>query len=110
MAISGLSYNAIDFGPVPQRWDRVYSAFDEVVPQPKLVREQESIELTAASDADMSAFTEQELAVIDTVCARMKTLSAHDISILSHSEPAWQNHLHQSETIPFAEAFTLKAV
>ena len=24
MAISGLAYNAIDFGPVPQRWDRVY--------------------------------------------------------------------------------------
>lgn len=110
MAISGLSYNAIDFGPVPQRWDRVYSAFDEVVPQPKLVREQESIELTAATEADMSAFTQQELAVIDAVCAKMKTLSAHDISILSHSEPAWQNHLHQSETIPFAEAFTLTAV
>ena len=110
MAISGLAYNSIDFGPVPQRWDRVYSAFDEVVPQPKLVREQESIELTAATEADMSAFTQQELAVIDIVCARMKTLSAHDISILSHSEPAWKNHLHQSETIPFAEAFTLKAV
>ena len=110
MAISGLSYNAIDFGPVPQRWDRVYSAFDEVVPQPKLVREQESIELTAATEADMSAFTQQELAVIDTVCAKMKTLSAHDISILSHCEPAWRNHLHQSETIPFSDAFTLKAV
>lgn len=110
MAISGLSYNAIDFGPVPQRWDRVYSAFDEVVPQPKLVYEQESIELTAAAEADMSGYTEQELEVIDTVCAQMKTLSAHDISILSHSEPAWRNHLHQSETIPFAEAFTLKAV
>lgn len=110
MAISGLSYNAIDFGPVPQRWDRVYSAFDEVIPQPKLVYEQESIELTASAEADMSSFTEQELAVIDAVCAQMKPLSAHDISILSHSEPAWKNHLHQSETIPFAEAFTLKAV
>ena len=110
MAISGLTYNSIDFGPVPHRWDRVYSAFDEVVPQPKLVREQESVELTAAAEADMRAFTEQELAVIDTVCARMKTLSAHDISILSHSEPAWKNHLHQCETIPFSEAFTLKAV
>lgn len=30
MAISGLAYNALEFGPVPQRWDRVYSAFDEV--------------------------------------------------------------------------------
>lgn len=110
MAISGLSYNAIDFGPVPQRWDRVYSAFDEVVPQPKLVREQESVELTAAAEADMSYFTEQEQEVIDTVCTKMNALSAHEISKLSHSEPAWQNHLHQSDTIPFSEAFTLKAV
>ena len=110
MAISGLAYNSIDFGPVPQRWDRVYSAFDEVVPQPKLVYEQESVELTASAEADMSSFTEQELEVIDAVCTKMKTLSAHDISELSHSEPAWKNHLHQSDTIPFSEAFTLKAV
>ncbi len=110
MAISGLAYNSIEFGPVPQRWDRVFSAFDEVVPQSKLVVDQECVELTAASEADMSCFTEQELEVIDTVCARMKTLSAHDISKLSHVEPAWKNHLHQSETIPFSEAFTLKAV
>ena len=40
----------------------------------------------------------------------MKDLSAHDISELSHREPAWQNHLHQSETIPYAEAFSLVGV
>lgn len=110
MAISGLAYNSIEFGPVPQRWDRVFSAFDEVVPQSKLVVDQECVELTAASEADMSSFTVQELDVIDIVCAKMKTLSSHDISQLSHSEPAWKNHLHQSDTIPFTEAFTLKAV
>ena len=110
MAISGLAYNAIDFGPVPQRWDRVYSTFDEVVPQSKLVVDQECVELTAASEADMSCFTDQELELIDMVCAKMKTLSAHDISKLSHSEPAWKNYLHKSETIPFSEAFTLRAV
>ncbi len=55
----------------------------------------------------MGRFSEAELEVIDTVCGKMKNLSAHDISELSHAEPAWQKHLHQSETIPFAEAFTL---
>ena len=126
MAISGLAYNAIDFGPVPQRWDRVYSAFDEIVPQPKLVRDQESTALTASVGPDMACFTEQERAIIDTVCAKMKNLSAHDISALScakmknlsahdiselsHNEPAWQRHLHQVETIPYEEAFSLGAV
>ncbi len=110
MAISGLAYNAIDFGPVPQRWDRVYSAFDEVVPQPRLVYKQESIVLTADAPADMSCFTDQELSLINIVCEKTKDLSAHDISALSHSEPAWQNHVHQSETIPYIEAFTLVGV
>jgi hypothetical protein len=32
---------------------------------------------------------------------------AHDISEMSHREPAWQQHLHKNETIPFSEAFTL---
>ena len=72
MAISGLAYNAIDFGPVPQRWDRVYSAFDEIVPLPKLVRDQESTALTSSVEPDMACFTEQERAIIDTVCAKMK--------------------------------------
>ena len=109
MAISGLAYNAIEFGPVPQRWDRVYSAFDEVVPEPRLVRDQESTALTASAEADMSCFTEQERAIIDTVCAKMKGLSAHD-SELSHKEPAWQKHLQKEGTIPFEEAFSLVEV
>ena len=110
MSISGLAYNAIEFGPVPQRWDRVYSAFDEIVPEPRLVHEQESVALTASAEADMSSFTEQERAIIDTVCTKLKGLSAHDISELSHKEPAWQKHLHQVETIPFEEAFSLGVV
>ena len=110
MAISGLAYNALDFGPVPQRWDRVYSAFDEIVPLPKMVRDQESIALTASAEPDMTNFTEQERGIIDTVCAKMKILSAHDISELSHNESAWQRHLHQAETIPYEEAFNLVEV
>lgn len=110
MAISGLAYNAIDFGPVPQRWDRVYSAFDEIVPEQRLVHEQESTALTASAEADMSCFTDPERAIIDAVCAKLKDLSAHDISELSHNELAWQKHLHQAETIPFVEAFSLRAM
>ena len=110
MAISGLAYNAIEFGPVPQRWDRVYSAFDEIVPEPRMVKDQESIALTSNAEADMSCFTEKEMAIIDTVCKKTKRLNAHGISELSHGEPAWQNHLHQAGTIPYVEAFSLVAM
>lgn len=110
MAISGLAYNAIDFGPVPQRWDRVYSAFDEILPIPKQVHEQESVALMAGASPDMNCFSDKERAIIDTVCAKMKDLSAHEISDLSHLEPAWKNNLHQPNTIPFSDAFTLVAM
>ena len=110
MAISGLAYNAIEFGPVPQRWDRVYSAFDEIVQELRMVKDQESVALTTGTNADMSCFTEKEMAIIDTVCKKTKRLNAHGISELSHGEPAWQNHLHQPGTIPFAEAFSLVAM
>ncbi len=109
MAISGLAYKAIDFGPVPLRWDRVYSAFDEIELKPCLVHDQESVALTATTSADMSCFSQQETDLIDTVCDKMKGISAHDISQMSHNEPAWQNHLHQTETIPLSEAFSLVA-
>ena len=110
MAISGLAYNAIEFGPVPQRWDRVYSAFDEIVQELRVVKDQESIALTSNTEADMSCFSEKEMIIIDTVCKRMKRLNAHGISELSHSEPAWKNHLRQNDTIPYSEAFTLVAM
>ncbi len=110
MAISGLAYNAIEFGPVPQRWDRVYSAFDEIVPESRMVHDQESTALTASVEADMTCFTEHERKIIDTICAKMKGLSAHDISELSHNELAWQRHLQKEGTIPFEEAFSLVEV
>ena len=107
-AISGLSYMAIDFGPVPQRWDRVYSGFDEVIPQSKLVKDQECTVLTATSNADISLFSDKEIELINQVCAKLKRLNANKISEMSHQEPAWQNHHNQSSPIPFNEAFTLK--
>ena len=107
MAISGLAYQAIEFGPVPQRWDRVYSAFDEVQEQLRLVQGQECMSLMAGGEADMSAFTEAEMAVIDEVCGKLKDLTSRAVSKLSHEETAWKEHVGKPETIPFSEAFKL---
>ena len=76
----------------------------------RLFHDQECLVLTATAEADLSCFTDGELAIIDTVCAKMKSLSAHDISELSHNELAWQRHLHQVETIPYEEAVSLVMV
>ena len=107
MAISGLAYNAIEIGPVPQRWDRVYSAFDEIVPKPQLVNEQESVVLTSNIEADMDAFSQKEMGVVGTVCEKLKDLSLHAISEMSRMEPAWKKYLNRPGTIPYSEAFCL---
>ena len=107
MAISGLAYNAIEFGPVPQRWDRVYSAFDEVEERLRLVQGQECLSLKAGAEADMSGFSEAEIAVIDDVCRKFRNLTSRDVSKLSHEETAWKEHVGKSETIPYCEAFAL---
>ncbi len=107
MAISGLAYNAIDFGPVPQRWDRVYSAFDEVAQQPRLVQNQECTALLAGSEAEMGGFSEDEIAIIDKVCAKMKKMTSRAATNMSHEEMAWKNHVGKPEAIPFIEAFSL---
>lgn len=107
IAISGLTYNALEFGPAPQRWDRVYSAFDEVEERLRLVQGQECLVLQSGGEADMSSFSTDEMAVIDEVCGKMKNMTSRAVSKMSHEEPAWKDHINKQETIPFIEAFSL---
>lgn len=110
MAISGLVYQAMEFGPVPQRWDRLYSAFDEVEQQIRLVQGQECLSLLPGGVADMSCFSAAEKAIIDQVCAKMKDMSSRAASKMSHEETLWKDHVGKRETIPFSEAFSLMGV
>lgn len=110
MAISGLSYKAIDFGPVPERWNVVYSEFDEIHQELRSVGDFVGSILTAMAKADMVLFSEAEIKVIEQVCTRFNNLSSRELSRLSHEEQAWIDHHDRHESIPFTEAFDLKAV
>ena len=110
MAISGLAYQAMEFGPVPQRWDRVYSAFDNVEQREKLLQGQECLSLLANGTADMSGFSAGEMAVIDKVCELMKKMTSRDASQMSHKEPMWNAHVEKQDLIPFSEAFSLVGI
>ena len=110
MAISGLSYKAIDFGPVPDRWDVVYSEFDEIHQELRSAGDFIGSVLSATVKADMTLFSEAEIKVIEQVCSRFNGLSSRELSRLSHEEQAWINHHDRHESIPFAEAFGLQAV
>lgn len=109
-AMSGLSYRAIDFGPVPDRWDRVYSEFDEIHQEPRPIGEFEGNVLVANTNIDDSILSDDDKKIIHIVCERFKACSSREISAISHEEPAWQKYHDMHSRIPFVEAFSLKAI
>lgn len=108
--MSGLAYKAIQFGPVPVRWDRVYSLIDDVYP--------EIIEFTSGNcgtklcstlSPDYNCFSTEELAILEMVLDKFKDFSASEISNLSHKENAWIKFNNSNQFIDYKEAFTLHA-
>ena len=110
MSITGLSYRALDYGPVPERWDRVYSQFDEIIQVPRLIGEREGTELQSSIKADRSQLTNLEMAILDEVCTRFASVSSAEISRISHEEDAWQKCNGSPDPIPFEFAFGLRAL
>lgn len=110
LAMSGLSYRAISYGPVPENWDRVYSQFDEIHQEPRLIGDFEGNVLTSSENPDETLFTPDELAVLDAVCTRFGSMSSREISALSHKEKAWLDCHESHSRIPFTDAFELKAM
>ena len=47
------------------------------------------------------------MAIINEVCAKVKNMTSRAISKMSHEEPAWKDHVGDTGTIPFSDAFKL---
>lgn len=108
--MTGLAYRAIQFGPVPVRWDRVYSLIDGVYPE--MVEFSSGIcgtKLCSDLSPDCSSFTAEELSILEKVLDIFKSTSASQISELSHSEEAWSKYCNSTQMISYNEAFGLKA-
>ena len=108
MAITGLSYRAVDFGPVPERWEKVYSEFPEVHQEFRQAGDFEGSVLIATQNADVSLFTDFELQVMDKVCSLLGKKSSRELSRISHEEKAWKEYCNNHEKIPFNEAFSIR--
>lgn len=109
-AMTGLSYRAIDFGPVPDRWDRVYSEFDEIHQEPRPIGEYEGNVLVANATVDDPILSGEDMNIIHIVCDRFRNCSSREISAISHEETAWQKYYEMHSRIPYVEAFALKAI
>ena len=109
--MSGLAYKAIKHGPVPIRWDRIYSFYNEI--NQEIVRFDsgtEGTKLVSSISPDMSVFSEEEQRVLGNIYQRFKSDSSTQVSEISHKEEAWRKYVDSGLLIDFSMAFDLKAL
>jgi uncharacterized phage-associated protein len=110
IAITGLCFRAIDFGPAPDRWEKLYSQFDEICQELRPIGEYEGNVLLSNIKPYDAILNDSEKGIIHAVCSHFINYSSGKISAVSHEEPAWIKFHESHSRIPFSEAFELKAV
>lgn len=108
-SISGLQYQAIQYGPVPVHYDTIYDNIDGIRKEIVIVHNMESSCLNC-STFDASVFSEQELKTFEIVLTRIKPMGTQELIDKSHEEEAWKNHCAGNQLIPYSEAFSLKLI
>lgn len=111
VGISGLSYKAIAFGPVPQRYSTVYDNVGgtdaEIVTFPN---GNAGKKIIGKEEFDPNLLSEHEMDVLERVYQRFKDCNAGDISTISHQEDAWIENQAKMKIIRYDYAFKLKAL
>lgn len=109
--MSGLTYQAIQYGPVPRQWDQIYAAISDVHSEIEAFPSGYSgIKLCSEIPPDLGSFKKEELDILNTVYQKFRNTTANDISEISHSEDAWIKYVDTNKSIDYSEAFSLKAL
>lgn len=111
VAMSGLAYKAIQYGPVPDRYSVVYGSIDDVYTEIVGFSSGNSGEkLCSFIQADIDSLSPKDIEILNNIVVRFKNCSSNEISTISHDEDAWIRYNGKKEYINFNEAFTLKAL
>jgi len=106
--ITGLAYRALQFGPVPEEWAKVYSTLHQIDMEEFVYPSgQSGIQLKTVAVPTRKILDERELAVIDRVCDLFCNMNAGEISNASHLENAWLNNQENRSRISYQDAFML---
>ncbi len=108
VAMSGLAYKAIQYGPVPNRYDIIYGLVDDVRSEIIAFPSGYSgTKLYSEIKPDLTALSQEEINIMDTVISKLKPLSANEVSEISHKERAWKEFFGVNSYIDFNTAFDL---
>lgn len=106
VGISGLSYSALPYGNVPNKFKVLYGIFDEVEEI-----DDERPYFKPLTVCDLSVFCENEVRVLEYVAEKMAKQASIALSETNHLEDAWLKYKHDTKLlVPFSEAFSLRAL
>lgn len=111
-SITGLSFRAIQRGPVPTNWDIIYSLIDDIE-QVEIAFDGTNItgyELISNIPSDKSVFSNEQLSVLEIVYNTFKDDSCKSISEKSHREKAWLDNNKNHSLIDYNYAFSLVSI
>ena len=105
--ITGITYRALPFGPVPEHWGTLYSSLPGIDMEEFVYPSgQSGIKLEATEITD-NILNESELRTIEQVCSLFSNMSAGEISQTSHLEKGWIENKDNRSAISYQDAFAL---
>lgn len=111
LGLTGLVFKAVPYGPVPERWDRVYSLVDDIEQMPIESKNGNSgTKLVSALEFDEASLSEEELSCLAKVYETFKDETPSTILEISHHEAAWLDNIGSHGRIDYDYAFSLKAL
>lgn len=105
--ITGITYKALPFGPVPVQWGKLYSSLDGVEMEEYLYPTGQSGIKLESTDVAVNLLSESETETVERVCDLFASMNASEISHLSHQEKAWIENNKSRSAISYKEAFAL---
>jgi len=110
-AITGLSYKAIQYGPVPEYWGKIYGLIDDI---DQIIIDfgngNSGQKIVSDVSFDASVFTPEQMNVLENVYSTFKKDTSTLISERSHQEEAWKDNVEHHSLINFDYAFSLKEI
>ena len=105
--ITGITYKALPFGPVPEYWGTLYNSLPGIDMEEFVYPSgQSGIKLEANENTDI-ILNESELSTIEKVCTLFSNMNAGEISQTSHLEKGWIENKDNRSAISYQDAFAL---
>lgn len=112
ISISGLTYRAIQYGPVPEHFDTIYDNIDGICKESRIVHEAETVRLCCRESAAdlLTSFSDEERQTINRVADILRPMTTSKLVEASHAEDAWIHNQKSHSFIAYTEAFSLRLV